>query len=100
MAPHLIDGFSTLDPTAPKDTTDIRALRTELQFGAVVSYFSNPNDLEARVSAAVTVAGMSRQVRLNLAGVGQAIDTVNDSAPEQGIRQTIRGAGLQRAEMV
>ena len=95
--PHLVDGFSTLDPAAPKDSTAIRSLRTALQLGAVVSYFCNPNDLEARVSAAVTVAGMSRQVRLNLAGVGWAIDTVNDSAPEQGIRQTISGAGLQRA---
>jgi hypothetical protein len=95
--PHLIDGFSTLDPNAPKDSAAIRALRTELQLGAVVSYFSSPNDLEARVSAAVTVAGMSRQVRLNLAAIGQAIDTVNDSMPEQGIRQTIRTAGRQRA---
>jgi len=77
--PHLIDGFSTLDPAAPKDATAIRALRTELQLGSVVSYFSNPNDLEARVSAAVTVAGMSRQVRLNLAGIG--LITVNDSDP-------------------
>jgi Domain of unknown function (DUF4062) len=95
--PHLIDGFSTLDPNAPKDSTAIRALRTELQLGAVVSYFTNPNDLEARVSAAVTVAGMSRQVRLNLAVVGQAISTVNDSDPYQGIRQTIFNAGSQRA---
>ena len=95
--PHLIDGFSTLDPTAPKDATAIRALRTELQRGAVVSYFSNPNDLEARVSAAVTVAGMSRQVRLNLASVGQAINTINDTAPEEGIRRTIVAAGQQRA---
>jgi hypothetical protein len=94
--PYLVDGFSTLDPAAPKDATAIRALRSELQLSAVVSYFSNPSDLEARVSAAVTVAGMSRQVRLNLAGVGQAVDTVNDSAPEQGIRQTIRNAGQQR----
>jgi len=95
--PHLVDGFSTLDPAAPKDATAIRALRSELQVSAVVSYFTNPNDLEARVSAAVTVAGMSRQVRLNLAGVGQAVDSVNDSFPEQGIRDTIRRAGQQRA---
>jgi len=95
--PHLVDGFSTLDPTAAKDSTAIRALRSELQLGAVVSYFTNPNDLEARVSAAVTVAGMSRKLRLNLAGVGQAINTVNDSNPDQGIRQTINGAGRQRA---
>ncbi len=95
--PHLIDGFSTLDPAAPKNATAIRALRTELQLGAVVSYFSNPNDLEARVSAAVTVAGMSRQVRLNLADIGQGIDTVNDSDPLGGIRQTICATGRQRA---
>jgi hypothetical protein len=44
--PHQIDGFSTLDPTAPKDATAIRALRAELLLGAVVAYFSNPNDLE------------------------------------------------------
>jgi hypothetical protein len=62
-----------------------------------VSYFTSPNDLEARVGAAVTVAGMSRQVRLNLAVVGQAIDSVNDSMPEEGIRQTIRSASRQRA---
>ena len=37
------------------------------------------------------------QVRLNLADMGQAIDTVTDSSPEQGIRQTIGGAGRQRA---
>lgn len=95
--PQLIDGFSTLDPAAPKDATAIRSLRSDLQLSAVVSYFSNPNDLEARVSAAVTVAGMSRQVRLNLADVGQAINTVNDSDPESGIRQTINSAGRQRA---
>jgi hypothetical protein len=95
--PHLIDGFSTLDPAAPKDATAIRDLRAELERSAVVSYFSNPNDLEARVSAAVTVAGMSKQVRLNLADIGRVIDTVNDSDPERGIREAIRGAGQQRA---
>ena len=95
--PDLIDGFSTLDPAAPKDAASIRALRTELQLGGAVSYFSSPNELEARVAAAVTVAGMSKQVRLNMAEVGQAIDSVNDSYPEQGIRQTILGAGRQRA---
>lgn len=95
--PHAIDGFSTLDPNAPKDATAIRALRTELQLSAVVSYFAIPNDLEARVGVAVTVSGMSRQVRLNLAEVGQAIDTVKDSQPDKGIRETILGAGNKRA---
>jgi len=96
--PQLVDGFSTVDPSGPKDASAIRALRAELQRTAVVSFFSNPNDLEARVSAAVTVAGMSRQVRLNLAGVVPAV--VNDSLPEEGIRQTILSAGPQPALMV
>jgi hypothetical protein len=94
--PHLIDGFSTRDPDAPRDAQAIRALRNELQLNAVVSYFSNPNELEARVGAAVTVASMSKQVRLNLAQVGQVYDTVNDSLPEHGIRTAIQNAGQQR----
>jgi len=95
--PHLIDGFSTLDKTAPKDASAIRALRAELQLGSVVSYFSNPSDLEARVGAAVTVAGVGKHVSTNLERLGQAMDTVNDSAPEQGIRTTIGNAGQVHA---
>jgi len=98
--PHLIDGFSTSDPDAPEDAQAIRSLRTELQLNAVVSYFKNPSDLEARVSAAVTVSSMSKQVRLNLAHVGQVYDTVNDSSPEEGIRNAIRNAGQQRVLQV
>jgi hypothetical protein len=95
--PQLIDGFSTLDPTAPTDATAIRQLQSDLQRDAVVAYFSNPNYLEARGGAAVTVAGMNRQVRLNLASVGQAIDTVNDSDPDACIRTTIGSADQKRA---
>ena len=40
--PYLVDGFSTVDPSGPKDASAIRALRAELQRTAVVSYFSNP----------------------------------------------------------
>ncbi len=98
--PHLIDGFSTLDPNAPIDALAIRNLRSELQQNAIVSYFSNPNDLEARVSAAVTVAGMSKQVWLNLADVGTVSDTVNDSAPEEGIRKAIMEADQKRVLQV
>ncbi len=94
--PHLIDGFSTLDPNAPIDPLAIRNLRAELQQNAIVSYFSNPNDLEARVGAAVTVAGMSKQVWLNLADVGTVSDTVNDSAPDEGIRKAIMEADQKR----
>ena len=66
------------------------------QQNKTVSYFSNPNDLEARISTAVTVAGMSKQVELNLADVGQVYDTVNDSSPEQGIRDAIKTANQRR----
>ncbi len=94
--PHLIDGFSTLDPLAPKDSKAIRTLRSKLQEDAIVSYFSNPSDLEARVSAAVTVAGMSKQVWTNLADVGKVSDTIGDSAPDEGIRKAILEADQNR----
>jgi len=94
--PHLIDGFSIVDPLAPKDAKAIRALRSKLQEDAVVSYFSSPSDLEARVSAAVTVAGMSKQVWTNLADVGEVSDTIKDSAPDEGIRKAILEADQNR----
>jgi hypothetical protein len=40
---------------------------------------------------------MSRQVLLNLADMGLAIDTVSDSFPDKGIRQTINSASQRRA---
>jgi hypothetical protein len=40
---------------------------------------------------------MSRQVRLNLETIGQAVDKVNDSDPLGGIRKIIRGVSWQRA---
>jgi hypothetical protein len=63
----------------------------------VVSYFTSPADLEARVSAAVTVAGMTRQVRLNLLQQASApYSTVPASDMFSGIKQTILEAGQQR----
>ena len=95
--PYLIDGFATNDPQAPRDASSIRALRSHLQLNHVVSYFASPADLEARVSAAVTVAGMTRQVRLNLLKLASApFSTVPDSDMFSGIRQTILAAGQQR----
>ncbi|HEX5079334.1 MAG TPA: DUF4062 domain-containing protein [Geminicoccaceae bacterium] len=94
--PHLIDGFATSDPAAPRDNSAIRALRGAFQLERVVSYFTSPADLEARVSAAVTVAGMSKQVRLNLVQLGPPISTVSDSDPFMGIRDSIVGAGRHR----
>lgn len=94
--PHLIDGFAPAQPAAQPDNSDIRALRRELKLQRIVSYFTSPADLEARVGAAVTVAGMSRQVRLNLVSLGPPIRAVPDSDPYQGIRDAIRSAGEQR----
>jgi hypothetical protein len=48
------------------------------------------------VSAAVTVAGMSKQVRLNLVQLGPPISTVPDSDPFSGIRHSIVEAGRHR----
>ena len=95
--PHLIDGFAEMPGiAASRGSADIKALRSQLQLEHVVSYFTTPDDLEARVSAAVTVAGMSRQVQLNLVTLGQAISTVPDSLPYEGIRATLSQAGQQR----
>ena len=94
--PHLIDGFAISDPAAPRDNSAIRALRSAFQLERVVSYFTSPADLEARVSAAVTVAGMSKQVRLNLVQLGPSISTISDSDPFLGIRDSIVQAGRHR----
>jgi hypothetical protein len=91
--PHMIDGFAAKDPSAPVDNSAIRGLRREFQLERVISYFTTPSDLEARVSAAVTVTRMSKQVRLNLVQIGPPINSVSDSDPYQGIRDSIRTSG-------
>jgi hypothetical protein len=62
--PQLIDGFDSTHPQAPVDASKIRALRQQLQLERVVSRFTTPSDLEARVSAAVTMGGLTRQMNL------------------------------------
>ena len=57
--PQLIDGFDTTRAQAPANADKIRALRLSLQQEWVVSWFTTPTDLEARVSAAVTMAGLT-----------------------------------------
>jgi len=59
--PHLIDGF---EPNTSKDK--IRVLRQKLQRERLVAYFKSPEDLEARISAAITTVNMSAQVAVNL----------------------------------
>lgn len=62
--PHLIDGFSSTQPPAPKDDARIQKLRQQLQEERVVSWFRTPADLEARVSTAVSMARLQDQLNL------------------------------------
>src|SRR5271166_964732 len=49
--PQFIDGFDKTRPDAPESAKMIRELRRQLQQERVVSWFTTPADLEARVSA-------------------------------------------------
>jgi hypothetical protein len=97
--PHLIDGFETGRPGAPVNAEAIRALRLELQQERVVSWFTTPTDLEARVSAAVTTAGLTAQLDLQPAtALNPMAGVAGDSSAEQGITTAILAAGdRQRA---
>ena len=101
--PHLIDGFrgaaSELghlraegEEKSNATSGPIQALRGELQAERVVGFFTEPADLEAKVSAAITVAGMSRQVVLNIAPE-MSIALMEDSSMDGGIRRLATDAG-------
>jgi hypothetical protein len=92
--PQLIDGFDATRAGAQPNADKIRALRLSLQQERVVSWFTTPADLEARVSAAVTTAGLASQLDLQpaLLPVSQS-GVASDSILEQGIAQAIIGAG-------
>jgi hypothetical protein len=92
--PQFIDGFDKTRAQAPANADKIRALRQRLQQERVVSWFTTPSDLEARVSAAVTMAGLTSQLDLQAAtalppGTGDA----SDSSAEMGITNAIIAAG-------
>jgi hypothetical protein len=92
--PQLIDGFDTTRPQAPANADKIRALRLSLQQERVVSWFTTPTDLEARVSAAVTMAGLNRQLDLQPAtALDPNTGVAGDSSAEYGITQAIIAAG-------
>ena len=92
--PERIDGFNTVRADAPKDANDIRALRETLQQERVVSWFTTPTDLEARVSAAVTMAGLTRQLNLQPAtALDAAAGVAGDSSAAIGITNSIINAG-------
>ncbi|MGG5890125.1 DUF4062 domain-containing protein [Falsiroseomonas sp. HC035] len=92
--PHLIDGHDVMRAQAPKDANKIRALRQMLQQELVVSWFTTPTDLEARVSAAVTMAGLTRQLDLQPAmALGPNAGTPGDTSAGYGITKAIVAAG-------
>lgn len=91
--PQLVDGFDTTRQQAPANANEIRALRQKLQLERVVSWFTTPTDLEARVSAAVTVAGLTNQLDLQPAtALDPMTGTAEDSSAEYGIEQAIINA--------
>lgn len=95
--PQLIDGFDKTRAQAPLTADKIRALRLLLQQERVVSWFTTPADLEARVSAAVTMAGLTRQLDLQPAtALSPNAGVASDSSAEQGIANAITAAGDDR----
>jgi hypothetical protein len=95
--PQLIDGFDTASAATPANSNEIRELRQTLQMERVVSWFTTPTDLEARVSAAVTMAGLTRQLNLQPATALDAMAGVaGDSSAEIGITNSIVNAGDQQ----
>ena len=94
--PQFIDGFDKTRERAPTNTDQIRALRQSLQQERVVSWFTTPSDLEARVSAAVTMAGLTRQLDLKEPAPALPPNIGDDTSAESGIRQSILNAGDQQ----
>ena len=97
--PEFVDGFDQTRAGAQPNTEKIRTLRRALQQERVVSWFTTPTDLEARVSAAVTTAGLTNQLDLQAAAaIPSGAGVAGDSSAEQGITHAIIAAGdLQRA---
>jgi len=92
--PQFIDGFDKTRAQAPANADKIRALRQVLQQERVVSWFTTPTDLEARVSAAVTMAGLTSQLDLQPATALPPNSGVpSDTSAEYGITRAIIAAG-------
>jgi len=66
----------------PKSAVAVNKLRTELQRQRLVSYFTTPDQLAARVSAAVSTAGMRAEVQKQLIAPvsAQLIETFTDQS--------------------
>jgi hypothetical protein len=92
--PQFIDGFDKSRAQAPENANKIRALRQSLQEERVVSWFTTPTDLEARVSAAVTMAGLTNQLDLQpTAALPDGTGEAKDSSADIGITNAIMAAG-------
>jgi hypothetical protein len=92
--PDLVDGFDKTRAQAPPNADKIRNLRAALQQERVVSWFTTPSDLEARVSAAVTMAGLTSQLDLQAAtALPSNTGVAGDSGVEFGITEAIIAAG-------
>lgn len=92
--PELIDGFDTTRVNAPAKADQIRALRQALRQERMVSWFTTPSDLEARVSAAVTMAGLTRQLDLQqAAALPPNVGVAGDNSTAIGITNAIVEAG-------
>jgi hypothetical protein len=92
--PQFIDGFDKTRAQAPANADKIRSLRQLLQQERVVSWFTTPSDLEARVSAAVTIAGLTSQLDLQPAtALDPQTGVPGDTSAENGIAQAIVAAG-------
>jgi Domain of unknown function (DUF4062) len=91
--PQLIDGFDTTRRNAPANADAIRDLRQKLEQERVVGWFITPTDLEARVSAAVTMAGITRQLDLQEAAeLRSTTGTAGDSSAEIEIKHAVMAA--------
>jgi hypothetical protein len=86
--PEFVDGFDQTRAGAQPNTARIRELRLALQQERVVSWFTTPTDLEARVSAAVTTAGITNQLDLQAAAA---------LPPGAGVPETSAGPGITEA---
>jgi hypothetical protein len=92
--PQFIDGFDKTRAEAPLNAEKIRALRQRLQQERIVGWFTTPSHLETRVSAAVTMAGLTSQLDLQPAtALDPIIGTPGDTSAEFGIKQAIIAAG-------
>ena len=100
LNPLFVDGFDRSRPGAPVDASRIRALRAELQEEKVVSWFTTPSDLEARVAAAVTSVGLGRQIDIQPAigvGGGAGDESIFDSAGYSVTSAVAEAGALRRA---